>query len=101
MEDNELIALLDRKFAESEERMNARFAQMDAKIDDVKIELGAQLDDMDAKIEQVAEGVAMVDEKLERFRRQTARNFKDVKKTIGVSNAAINERLIKLEKKAS
>lgn len=94
MEDNELIALLDRKFAESEERMNA-------KIDDLKIELGAQLDDMEAKIEQVAEGVGVVDEKLERFRKETARNFKKVNKTIGVSNAAINVRLTRLEKKAS
>ena len=91
MKDNELVALLDQKFGESEERMMAR-------IDDAKIELGAQLDDMDAKIEQVAEGVGMVDEKLERFRKETAHNFKDVNRTIGVSNAALKKRIAKLEK---
>ncbi len=130
MEDNELVALLDRKFAESEERMTARmdarfdqvdarfeqvdtrfeqvdtrfeqvdtrFEQMDAKFDDHKIEVGARLDQMHSDIKKIAEGVDNVGEKLERFRKETARNFKDVKQTIGVANAALDSRLRKLEK---
>ena len=116
MEDNELVALLDRKFAESEERMTARmdarfdqvdarfervdtrFEQMDAKLDDHKIEVGARLDQMHSDIKKIAEGVDNVGEKLERFRKETARNFKDVKQTIGVANAALDSRFRKLEK---
>ena len=115
MEDNELVVLLDRKFAESEERMtarmdarfdqvdarfeqvDARFEQMDVKFDNLRIEVGTRLDGMHTDIKKIAEGVDNVDEKLERFRGETAANFKDVRSDIQMSFTVLGKRISKLE----
>jgi len=146
VEDNDLIALLDRKFTEADQRINAHFEQRDARFDrmdarfdrvdarfeamdarfdrvdarfagmdgrfegmdgrfegmevrfdDLRIEVGARLDDMHTDIKKIAEGVSNVDEKLERFRAETAHNFKDVRSDIRMSFTVLGKRITKLE----
>ena len=57
MEDNELIALLDRKFSEADQRTEARFAQMDGRFDQVE----RRLDQMDGRFDQVEARFDQVD----------------------------------------
>jgi len=94
VENEQLAALINERFSE----MDTRF---DTKIDDLKIEVGARLDDMHSDIKKIAEGVGLVDEKLEIFRTETKANFKTVHEVIGASNAQLISRIRKLEKKAS
>jgi len=111
VEDNELIALLKQQFAEADQRMearfaqvDARFAQVDARFDRLEGHLGkTQLAvyELQADLERNNELIHLVDNKIDRFRGETRNNFKDVKRILGVSNEAVISRIRKLEKKAS
>lgn len=97
MEDNELIALLDRKFSESEERMTAR---MDARFEQVDVrfrEVGIRLEHMHGLIKRTAEGVQNVDEKLDRFRLETLDELKDIRFDLRISFHLLNKRVTDLE----
>ena len=94
MEDENLIALLDRKFAESETRMEAKF-------DNLRIEVGARIDDMHVDIKKIAEGVNNVDEKLDRFRLETNETLVDIRSDLRVSFSMLNGRITDLEKTRS
>jgi archaellum component FlaC len=111
MEDNELIALLDRKFAQVDarfeqmdrrfDRMDTRFAQMDTNFDNLRIEAGARIDGMHSDIKKIAEGVSNVDEKLDRFRDETITNLVDIRRDLRVSFSMLNGRITDLEKTRS
>ena len=94
MEDEKLIALLDRKFAESEERMTAR---LDVKSDDMRIEVGARLDGMHSDIKKIAEGVDNVGERLDRFRLETNETLVDIRSDLRVSFSMLGKRITDLE----
>ena len=129
MEDKELIALLDRKFAEQEERIEGRFAPRFEQIDRRFEHIDRRFEQIDRRFEQIDsrfdsletkvgtiqiavyklqddlqrnnELIHLVDNKLDRFRTETRNNFKSVHATLGVANKALVGRIRKLEKKAS
>ena len=114
MEDEKLTALLNEKFGE----INARFDRVDGRFDGVdgQVEgINARLDGLETEVRKLRvdtpelknmlqrnnELIHAVDEKIERFRTETAGNFKDFKHSLGVSNKALVKRIRVLEKKAS
>ena len=87
--DPELVAYLDRRF----DAVDRRFAEMDQRIDELRAELRAEMrvgdaetrrhfdvvaEDLKSRIQLVAEGVLLVDEKLERFRAEVHERFEAV-----------------------
>ena len=87
--DPELVAYLDRRF----EAVDRRFADMDRRFEEVRDELRAEMragpaetrrhfdvvaEDLKSRIQLVAEGVLLVDEKLERFRAEVHERFEAV-----------------------
>src|ERR1044071_3091202 len=75
--DQELIAYLDERFNEVIDRMDARFGEVDARLEGVdarfgQVEgairgLGVEIEGLRGQIQQVAEGVAVGNEKLASF----------------------------------
>jgi hypothetical protein len=86
VEDKALIALLDQKFA-----------NMDEKFDNLRIEVGARIDGMHVDIKKIAEGVHNVDEKLDRFRLETNETLRDVRSDIHISFSMLGKRITDLE----
>ena len=86
MEDNELKAFI-----------NEKFAKIETQIGKTQVAVYQLQDDLQRNNELIH----LVDNKLDRFRTETRNNFKDVKVIIGTSNAALKKRITKLEKKAS
>ncbi len=83
MEDRELKALLDEKF--SEVKTDIRHARVEIEALRGEVKLNNEL-------------IHGVDEKIERFRGETADNFKTVRSAIGLSNKVLIKRIAKLEK---
>jgi len=66
-------------------------------IEEIKRHFGVVAEGLRNEIRQVAEGVANVDEKLERFRREVQEEFKEVKSMIKFSYAELDRRVCTLE----
>jgi chaperonin cofactor prefoldin len=102
--DPELVAYLDRRF----EAVDRRFADMDHRFEELRDELRAEMragdaetrrhfdvvaEDLKFRIQLVAEGVLLVDEKLERFRVEVHERFEAVDRRF----EAIDQRFMRLE----
>ncbi len=108
MTDQELIAVLDSRFGAIAEQLDGRFAQIDgrfAQIDDrfgrmdgrlENVETGlryanVQIENLRNVTRKIAESVILVDEKLERFRLDTAREFEEMRSFNRLSYRQIEE----------
>ena len=72
-----LIGELDRRF----EQIDRRFEQIDRRFERLETEvrlLHVEVESLRHEIRKVAEGVIVVDEKLERFRLDTTRRFEEL-----------------------
>jgi chaperonin cofactor prefoldin len=102
--DPELVAYLDRRF----EAVDRRFADMDHRFEELRDELRAEMragdaetrrhfdvvaEDLKSRIQLVAEGVLLVDEKLERFRVEVHERFEAMDRRF----EAIDQRFMRLE----
>jgi hypothetical protein len=66
-------------------------------IEEIKRHFGVVAEGLRSEIRQIAEGVANVDEKLERFRREVHADFKEVKAMIKFSYSELDGRITALE----
>jgi len=109
--DPELVAYLDRRF----DAVDRRFAEMDRRLDELRAEMRAEMrvgdaetrrhfdvvaEDLKSRIQLVAEGVLLVDEKLERFRAEVHERFEAVDRRFEAVDRrfeAIDQRFMRLE----
>ena len=66
-------------------------------VEEIKRHFGVVAEGLRSEIRQVAEGVANVDEKLERFRTEVKDEFKEVKAMIKFSYAELDRRMTTVE----
>jgi hypothetical protein len=71
---------------ETRELLDSKFNAVDEKFEETKRHFGVVGEGLRSEMRQIAEGVANVDEKLERFRREVQEEFKDVKAMIKFSH---------------
>lgn len=125
--DQELISYLDRRFEETTRRISEETARQIGTVrEDLRTEireqvgtvrgelrsdiaaargevrteirqLGVTVEALRTQIQTVAEGVATVDEKLERFRQEVSEEFDEVKSMIKFSYAELDRRINQLE----
>lgn len=111
MEKDEIAALLNEKFDginEKFEGINAKFEGINTKFEGINTKLNGldtevrklRVDSHELKgmLQRNNELIYAVDQNFEHFRSETRRNFKDVKKSLGVANAALTSRVDKIEK---
>ena len=105
--DPELVAYLDRRF----DAVDCRFAEMDRRLDELRAEMrvgdaetrrhfDVVAEDLKSRIQLVAEGVLLVDEKLERFRAEVHERFEAVDRRFEAVDRrfeAIDQRFMRLE----
>jgi len=105
--DPELVAYLDRRFEAVDGRFEAvdrRFVEMDRRFEELRAEMRAghaetrrhfdvMAEDLKSRIQLVAEGVLLVDEKLERFRAEVHERFEAVDRRF----EAVDQRFLRLE----
>ncbi|HWM93688.1 MAG TPA: hypothetical protein VN493_23220 [Thermoanaerobaculia bacterium] len=84
--DQELIAYLDKRFGEVNERIDSRFR-----------ETGVEIESLRGQIQQVAEGVAGCNESLASFRTEVAEQFEGMRKTFHTSHSQLHRRVSALE----
>ena len=78
---------IDQRF----ERMDQRFERMDQRFDELKTDVRhahVRIENLDTTIRQVAEGVVNVEQKLDRFRKETGENFEDLRERVTVIERA-------------
>jgi hypothetical protein len=95
--DQELRDYLDQQFksvAERFEEVNERFDRVESGIRENRVLIEA----LDGKVQLVAEGVANVDSKLETFRGEVAKEFKEVRATMDLHFSHLDRRVKKLER---
>jgi chromosome segregation ATPase len=122
--DQELIAYLDERFREINERFDgvdarldgtdARLDRVDARLDrvdariggvDARFEqgegtvrgLGVQIESLRGQIQQVAEGVAGFNDKLESFQADFSRQFAELREIFQTSHSNLHRRVSSLE----
>ena len=84
---------VDQRF----ERIDARFDQVDRQIDDLHRHFDVVAENLVGQIQQVAEGVVLANERLDRFEQRTTAEFGEVKSMIRLSYAELERRLGTLE----
>ena len=95
---------VDKRFDGVDKRfdgVDARANGIDARLNGLETEmrkLRINSEETKSMLQRNNELIHAVDEKVERFRKDTSQNFKQVKRIIGVSNAALKKRIVKLEK---
>lgn len=82
---------------ETREFLDSKFNVVDEKFEETKRHFGVVAEGLRSEMRQIAEGVANVDEKLERFRREVQEEFKDVKAMIKFSHTELDRRITTLE----
>lgn len=106
-DDQELLAVVERRFAIVEQR----FADLAERIDDSRTEnrqrfdrleggvrhAHVRIESLDGAVRLVAEGVASVDDKLDRFRVEVGHEFEDVRAEIRLSYGKLDQRITALE----
>jgi septal ring factor EnvC (AmiA/AmiB activator) len=107
MEERDLGALIENGLKDlagriDESRMEARqrFEQVEGEIRQVKDEIHQtqiHLEDVHDDIKLLAEGIANVDEKLERHVGETAQQFDDVRALVRISYVQLEQRVARLE----
>lgn len=97
------FAQIDLRFEQIDarfEQIDARFAQMEGRLENVETGLrhaNVQIESLRDETRKVAESVILVDEKLERFRRDTAHEFEEVKSFNRLSYRQIEEQFKSFE----
>jgi chromosome segregation ATPase len=79
------------------EKIDARFDQVDRRIDDLHRHLDLVAESLNGQIQQMAEGVVVANERLDRFEQRTTAEFGEVKSMIRLSYAELERRLGTLE----
>ena len=92
MTNEELLAAINRRFDEVERRFEGndrrweandrRWEANDSRWDEYRRHVDVRFEGVHDEIQRLAEVVALVDEKLERFRSETAENFVDVRERL-------------------
>ena len=80
--DQELIAYLDKRFNEVNERIQAN---------------GIEIEGLRSQIQQVAEGVAANNENLESFRTEAVKQFDEMRQLFNTSHSNLHRRVSSLE----
>ena len=78
MTNEELLVALDRRFEHIDhrfEQIDHRFEQIDGRLEENRRHTDVLFETVRGDIQQLAEVIALVDEKLERFRAETNRRF--------------------------
>jgi chromosome segregation ATPase len=110
-EDQELIALVEQRFADLAERIDESRNETRQRLDGIETETrqrfdrlegqdrqnGVEIEALRGDVRQVAEGVATLDEKLERFRIDSERQFDEMRAMIHLSYGQLEKRLVTLE----
>ena len=113
-ENQELLSVLERRFSDLAESIDESRAEARERFDRVEggvRENGQRLDrvegevrhahvrieSLDGAVRLVAEGVASVDEKLERFRTEVGHEFEGVRAEIRLSYGKLDQRITALE----
>lgn len=73
----------------------------DEQMEEIKRHFGVVAEGLEHKIQLVAEGVANLDEKLERFRQEVTEEFKEVKSMIKFSYTELDRRMTTIEGEVS
>jgi chromosome segregation ATPase len=79
------------------EQVDGRFARLEADVRQTNVALEGQR----GEIQLVAEGVANVNEKLERFRDENAKEHEEIRSLIKGSYSDLDQRVTRLEKRAA
>ena len=85
MTNEELLAAINRRFDEVERRFEGndrRWEANDSRWDEYRRHVDVRFEGVHDEIQRLAEVVALVDEKLERFRSETAENFVEVRERL-------------------
>jgi uncharacterized coiled-coil protein SlyX len=101
--DEELIAVLDARFAAVDSRFAALDAHLETRFSHLETDIrhaNVQIESVRDETKRIAESVILVDEKLERFRTDTAAAFEEMKSITRVSFAGLEKRVTILESKA-
>jgi chromosome segregation ATPase len=113
-EDQELIALVEQRFADLAERIDESRNETRQRLDRIEGQVnengqrldrlegqvrqnGVEIEALRGDVRQVAEGVATLDEKLERFRIDSERQFDEMRAMIHLSYGQLEKRLVTLE----
>jgi len=89
----ELIAFVDRKFDE----VDQRFGAMEAKIEETRRHMGVLVEAVRHEVRQVAEGVANVEQRLDRVEKKVDAGFTETRAAIHFSYAQLERRIHELE----
>lgn len=95
-ETRERFDQVDRRF----EQVDRRFGRVDLRFDGLEADIRrahVRIESLEGVVQQVAEGVANVDEKLERFRVEVRDEFKEVRALISHSYGDLDQRITALE----
>lgn len=99
-EDQELLAVVERRFVELAESIDESRKETRERFDRLETEVRhahVRIESLEGVVQQVAEGVANVDENLERFQAEVQGEFKEVRALIGQSYADLDQRVTALE----
>jgi chromosome segregation ATPase len=112
--DQELLAVVERRFAElaasiddsrreTRERfdqVDQRFEKVDQRFDSLEADIRhahVRIESLEGVVQQVAEGVAGVDERLERFQAEVRDEFQKVRSELRQSYRQLDQRVTALE----
>ena len=112
--DQELLAVVERRFAElaasiddsrreTRERfdqVDQRFEKVDQRFDSLEADIRqahVRIESLEGVVQQVAEGVAGVDERLERFQAEVRDEFQKVRGELRQSYSHLHQRITALE----
>lgn len=113
--DQELIAFFERKFDEAREQQRAdleafrqevstSFGQVDKRFKGLEEDVRQShvlIEDVRGEVRLVAEGVANVDEKLERFREDQTKEHAETRALLKASYSDLDQRVTRLGKRAA
>lgn len=117
MEDEKLIAILDDRFGQIRVYIDGRFATVDARFDAMQQQMDTRFNAMQQKMDDrfnqvendirevredvkaVADGYITVEAKLDRFAKETAENFADVRDEMRFAFTHREKRVSALEKR--
>jgi chromosome segregation ATPase len=91
--DQELIAYLDKRF----EQVDKRFEEVTKELGDAIRENGVEIESLRGQIQQVAEGVANCNQRIDSFRSEVSDQFKELRETLHASHSNLHRRVSALE----
>jgi len=97
--DQELIEYLDRRFEAIDRRFEESDRRWNERFEEAKRYFGVRAEELQRHIQLVAEGVANVDEKLERFREETRSEFRETQAMIRFSHADLQDQIDNLKRR--